>query len=102
MLVEHQVEAEFVGQQIFVVIAMEQIGGALGIARAVRQVDAQIAVRVVPGVRIGMLAEMINSHDERPSMNAWTRRANSSGCSRCGKWPAFATVSKRAPGIRPA
>ncbi len=50
MLVEHQVEAELVGEQIFVVIAMEQIGRDLRIERPVRQVDAQIAVRIVPGV----------------------------------------------------
>ena len=36
MLVEHDVEAEFVAELIFVVIAMEQIGGDARIAFAVR------------------------------------------------------------------
>ena len=37
MLVQHDVEAEFVGKLPFVVIAVEQIGRALRIELAVRQ-----------------------------------------------------------------
>jgi len=70
MLIEHQVESEIIGQQVFVMVAMKQIGRALGVASPVGQVDAQIAVRVVPGFRVRMFAEVIDSHDERPSMNA--------------------------------
>jgi hypothetical protein len=62
MLVEHQVEPELVGEQILVVIAMKQIGRDLRIERPVRQIDAQIAVRIIPGVGVGMLAEMIDPH----------------------------------------
>ena len=48
MLVEHDVEAELVGELPFVVIAMEQIGGDMRIAIAVEQIDAQRAGMVVP------------------------------------------------------
>ena len=34
MLVDHDVEAELVGEQPLVVIAMEQVGGDVGIALA--------------------------------------------------------------------
>ena len=84
MLIEHQIEPELVGEQIFVVIAMEQIGRDLRIERAIRQIDAQIAVRIIPGVGIGMLAEMIDSHFACPCVKAKMARANASGCSICG------------------
>src|SRR5437867_2530612 len=99
VLVDHQVEAELVGQQELVVIAVIEIGRDLRIERAVRQVDAQVAVRIVPGLRVGMLGEMVDSHCDCPSTKAKTARANASGCSMCGKWPARPIVSKRARGI---
>ena len=62
MLVEHDVEAELVGQQPFVVVAVKQVGRDLRVALAVRQVDAQRALVVLPRVRIGLLGEMIDFH----------------------------------------
>ena len=41
VLVEHDVEAEVVGEQPFVVVAVEQIGRDARVAFAIRQVDAQ-------------------------------------------------------------
>src|SRR6185295_3660370 len=41
---------------------MEQIARDLGIAQAVRQVDAQRAGMLVPGREIGLLGEVIDSH----------------------------------------
>ena len=48
---------------------------------AVRKIDAQRTVMVVPDRRIRLLAEVIDSH----AANSRTRRANSSPCSRWGK-----------------
>ncbi len=59
MLVEHDVEAEFVGRLIFVVVAMKQVGGDARITFAVREDDAQRAVVIVPGRIIGLLGELI-------------------------------------------
>ena len=84
MLIQHQVEAEIVSEQILIVIAVKQIGRDLRVERPVRQIDPQIAVRIVPGVGIGMLAEMIDSHFICPCVKAKMARANESGCSICG------------------
>ena len=46
MLVDHDVEAELVGEQPLVVIAVEQVGRDFRIELAVRQIDAQRAVVV--------------------------------------------------------
>ena len=60
MLVEHDVEAELVGELPLVVIAVEQIGGDARIAFAVQQVDAQRAGMIVPGRVIGLLGELVD------------------------------------------
>src|SRR5215469_1964569 len=102
MLVEHEVEAEFVGGLVFIVIAMEQIGGDARIAFLVREDDAQRAGMFVPSREIGLLAELIDSHATRSSTcpaKARTFSTNCLGCSSCGKCPARSTVSNRAPGI---
>ncbi len=97
VLVEHDVEAELIGEQPLVVEAVIELSGYSGIAFAVRQVHAQRAIVIVPGVRIGLLGEMIDPHDQSaPSRKANTVCANASGCSRCGKWPARSTGAKRA------
>ena len=62
MLVEHDVETELVAQLILVVIAVEQIGGDVRIAFAVRQNNAQRAGMIVPGRVIGLFGELIDSH----------------------------------------
>ena len=62
MLVEHDVEAELVGELPLVVIAMEQIGGDARIAFAVGQIDAQRAGMIVPGRVIGLLGELEDFH----------------------------------------
>ena len=77
VLVEHDVVAELVGDQPLVVIAVEQVGGDDGIALAVRQVDAQRALVILPGVGIGLLGELVDSHRDFPSTKAKMRSANS-------------------------
>ena len=62
MLVDHDVEAELVGEHPLVVVAVEQIGRDLGVAFAVRQVDAQRAGVVLPRLRIGLLGELVDFH----------------------------------------
>src|SRR5262249_22739639 len=109
MLVHHDVVTELVGEHPFVVITVEEIGRDLGIAFAVRQVDAQRALMVLPGVRIGLLGELIDLHEwvlsrrfidyHQLPAKARTWRANASGCSMCGKWPARSIGANRAPGI---
>ena len=47
VLVEHDVEAELVGELELVVIAVKQIARDFWIERAVGQIDAQIAMRIV-------------------------------------------------------
>src|SRR5712675_1257042 len=99
MLVQHDVEAERVRQQPFVVIAVEEIGRDVRIAFAVRQVDAQRALVVFPGIRIGLLGELIDFHARLLSMNAKTLSENASGCSTWGKCPARSIGANRAPGM---
>src|SRR5579871_764411 len=65
MLVEHDVEAELVGELILVVIAMKQVGGDARIAFAVREDHAQRAGMLVPGRIIGLFAKLIDSHAAR-------------------------------------
>ena len=62
MLVQHDVEAEFVGELPFVVIAVEQLRRADRIEFAVGQIHPQRTVMVVPDVGIGLLGELKNSH----------------------------------------
>ena len=62
MLIEHDVEAELIGEHPFVVITVEQIGRDLGIAFPVRQIDAQRAAVICPCIRIGLLGELVDSH----------------------------------------
>ena len=60
MLVEHDVEAEPVGDLPFVVVAVEQVGRDLRIAFAVEQIDAQRAGMLVPRRVIGLLGELVD------------------------------------------
>ena len=59
VLVEHDVEAQLIGEHPFVVVAMQQIGRDLGIAFAVRQIDAQRAAVVRPCFRVRLLGELV-------------------------------------------
>ena len=70
VLVEHDLEAELVGEQPFVVVAVEEIGRDPRIAFAVRQVDAQRALVVPPGLRIGLLGELVDFHAKAPMPKA--------------------------------
>ncbi len=87
MLVEHDVEAELVGQQPLVVIAVNKIRGDARIALAVGQVDAQGALVVVPRVRIGLLGELIDAH----------ARSLPAACRRCNN-KAYVNLRSRGPG----
>src|SRR5579862_4009025 len=62
MLVEHDVEAELVAKLPLVVIAVKQIGRDARVAFAVGEGDAQRAGMLVPRWKIGLLAEVIDSH----------------------------------------
>ena len=62
MLVDHDVEAELVGELPLVVIAVEPVGRDLGIEDAVRQDHAQRALVLVPRVGIGLLGEVEDFH----------------------------------------
>src|SRR4030088_2846526 len=103
MLVEHDVEAELVAQEPLVVIAVKQIGCDPGIEMAVRQVDPQRALVLLPGVRVGLLGEVIHAHGmssgRYEAAKARTRSAKICGCSTWGKWAAFTNSPKRAPGM---
>ena len=87
VLVEHDVEAELVGEQPFVVVTVEQIGRDVRVAFAVRQVDAQRALVVLPRVGIGLLGEMVHSHRDVPSTKAKMRSANRLGLLQVWKMP---------------
>ena len=105
MLVEHDVEAELVGELPLVVIAVKQIGGDVRIAFAVRQIDAQRAGVIVPGRVIGLLGELVDSHGCVVSLHVHVRgegqhrRRNPWAAPDAGKCPARSIGSKRAPGI---
>src|SRR5579862_486440 len=62
MLVEHDVEAEFVGQLPLIIVTVKQIGGDARIALAVQQIDAQRAGMIVPRRVVRLLGELVNSH----------------------------------------
>src|SRR5262249_39978752 len=62
MLVEHHIHTELVGELPFVVVSVEQVAGDVGVEQAVRQVDTQRAVVVVPRWVIGLLGEVIDLH----------------------------------------
>ena len=59
MLVEHDVEAELVGELPLIVVAMKQIGGDVRIAFAVGEGDAQRSGMLVPRRVIGLFAELV-------------------------------------------
>jgi len=98
MLIEHDVEAELVGQQPFVVVAVIEIGRDLRLAFAVRQVDAQRAAGIVPGVRIGCSLKWYTRislfrHEGEDAPGEFV------GLLEMGKWPARSIGCQRAPGM---
>ena len=107
VLIEHNVEAELIGENPLVVVAVKEIGGDFGVAFAVGQIDAQRTAMIRPCIRVGLLGELIDFMDSLqltgmlvaahehcrrgyhlPSMKAKIFSANSLGCSTCGKCPA--------------
>jgi hypothetical protein len=71
VLVDHDVEAEFVGEQPLVVIAVQQVGRDGGVLLAVGQVDAQRPRVLRPRREIGLLGELIDAHgDHRPTQRS--------------------------------
>jgi hypothetical protein len=62
MLVDHDVEAELVGQAPFVIVAVQEIGGDGGVLPGVRQIDPQRAGVIRPRRKVGLLGELIDSH----------------------------------------
>src|SRR5262249_14217127 len=112
VLIHHDVQPELVRDHPLIVIAVEQVAGDFRVELAIGQVHAQRAVVIVPDREVRLLGELIDAHGQSPearragrafcrsaSANASTRRANSSGCSTWGKWPARSMVSKRAPAM---
>ena len=102
VLIEHNVEAQLIGENPFVVVAVKEIGGDFGVAFAVRQIDPQRTAMIRPCIRVGLLGKLIDSHElvaspgccgrhlgyHLSSMKAKIFSANSLGCSTCGKCPA--------------
>src|SRR5437588_6996401 len=107
VLVDHDVEAQFVREQPFVEAVVVVLGHDFRIAVAGGKNHAQRLVLRHPRVRIRLLGKMVHPHDVsfsrasgawRSSPNSITRRATASGCSMCGKWPDSAISSNFAPG----
>src|SRR5689334_1751214 len=99
MLVQHDIEAEFVGELPFIVITVEQLRRVNRIQFAIGQIHPQRTVMVVPDVGIRLLGKLENSHLFLPSdrrSRMWC--ATALGCSRCGKCPALSITAKRALG----
>src|SRR5437016_2746905 len=102
MLVEHDVQAQLVGELPLVIVAVKEFCRPHGIKLAVRQIHAQRAIMVVPHVRVRLLRELKDSHRAGSSTKSTMRRARAPGCSRCGKWPAPSIVPNCAPAIAAA
>src|SRR5580698_3028187 len=109
MLVEHDVEAELIGELPLIVVAVKQICSDVRIAVAVEEIDPQRARMLVPTREIRLLGELIDSHCATSCLtshlvfaNANTFSAKTCGCSSWGKCPARSISSNRAPGIIPA
>ncbi len=106
VLVQHDVQAELVGDLPLVDAVVVDVGALDRIVVRVREDHPDVLQRVGRRqVRIGGFAEMIDSHDVFLSLAA-PQRAKSvtsfrkaSGCSMLGAWPAASTWAKRAPGI---
>ena len=62
MLVEHDVEAQLIGQHPLVNVAIVEPVRHVRIAELVGQGDAQGRALRAPGVRIGFFGEMIDTH----------------------------------------
>ena len=62
VLVDHDVEAELVGETPFVVVAVQQVGSDGGVLPGVGQVDPQRAGVIRPRRKVRLLGELIDAH----------------------------------------
>ena len=105
VLVHHDVEPQFLGNQPFVDKAVIQVGADFRVVVAIGEGDADRVVLFRIGQEmIGVFAEMPGAHGHgsfiyTEARNAPTRSAKTSGCSRCGQCPAWSMTVNCAPGI---
>src|ERR1700730_13554600 len=110
MLSGHDIEADIVGDEIFIQCFVEQIGGDLGVAIFVWQARAHRVGGVehmLGDERVGHLAAVESPHgwlfsDRGLRMMRARWATKSTGCSISGWWPALSISAKRAPGMSPA
>ena len=110
MLVDHDVEAEFIGEHPFIEVALVEAVGDLRVAKLVGKRDAQGRAIGRPSVGVGLFGEVVDAHGVAHRVLAagnWRRKparcsCTTAGRSRCGKCPAPGMISKRAPGTSAA
>src|SRR5262245_41082277 len=113
MLVEHDVEAELVGNDVLVEIAVVEVGADLGIEQAARDRHPRVLEGVERRqVRVGHFREVPGAHaccfllfpPPATTARSYPRNLrnsarNACGCSRCGRWPACGITAMCAPGM---